>query len=102
MYSGPPPALPPTPYEGPLGVPVWVRLDAAFPHPADAVETSVPDGWDLVGNVAGNLEAGSWIRSARGMWLAVCTFTLRSADGLRTQLVSRALVPGHALRRRPP
>jgi hypothetical protein len=81
-------------------VSVWVRLDATYRHPADALETSVPDGWDLVGNVRGTLEPGSWIRSARGMWLAVCTFQLTSADGLRTHMLRDQLVPGHALRPR--
>lgn len=98
---GPVPALPPRPVEGPLAVPVCLYLDAAFPHPADAPHTSVPDGWDVAGSVPGQLDPTSWIRSARGMWLATCTFELRSADGRgRTHLVSHALVPGHALRRR--
>jgi hypothetical protein len=82
-------------------VPVRVRLDAAFPHPPDAPQTSVPDGWDLVGNVPGYLDPTSWIRSARGMWLALCTFELHSADGRgRTRLISHTVIPGHALGRR--
>jgi hypothetical protein len=56
----------------------------------------------LVGNVAGTLKPGSWIRSARGMWLAVCTFQITSADGRRTQTLSDQLIPGHALRPRTP
>jgi hypothetical protein len=79
---------------------VWVRLDVAFPHPPDAPQTSVPDGWDLVGNVPGLLEPGSWIRSARGMWLALCSFAIPSADGRRYRDVNQALIPAHALRRR--
>jgi hypothetical protein len=63
---------------------VWVRLDAVYPHPPDARQTSVPDSWDLVGTVPGVLQSRSWIRSARGMWLAVCTYRLPSADGRRT------------------
>jgi hypothetical protein len=103
MYNsrGPVPALPPTPHRGPRAIPVWLRLDAAYPHPPGAPQTTVPDGWDLVGNVAGDLDPTSWVRSARGMWLATCTFELNSADGRgRTRLVSNALVPAHALRRR--
>jgi hypothetical protein len=80
---------------------VWVQLDAVYRHPSDAPQTSVPDGWDLVGAVPGVLQSRSWIRSARGMWLAVCTFRLPSADGRRTHFLSEQLVPGHALRLRP-
>jgi hypothetical protein len=98
--QGPPPAMPYLPDDRPRVIPVWVRLDAAFPHPPDAPWTSVPDGWDLAGNVPGTLDPRSWIRSARGMWLAVCSFPITSADGERTRRVARALVPGHALRRR--
>lgn len=79
---------------------VWVQLDAVYPHPPDAPQTSVPDGWDLVGAVPGVLLSRSWIRSARGMWLAVCTYTLPSADGRRTQSLREQLVPGYALRPR--
>jgi hypothetical protein len=79
---------------------VWVRLDAVYPHPPDAAQTSVPDGWDLVGAVPGVLQSQSWIRSARGMWLAMCTYALPSADGRRSQSLQAQLVPGHALRPR--
>lgn len=89
---GPPAHVPPPRRSG-----TWVRLDAVFRHPDDASETSVPDGWDLVGNVPGTLEPHSWIDPA-GPWhvLAVCTFTITSADGLRTQQLRDQLVPGHA------
>jgi hypothetical protein len=79
---------------------VWVQLDAVYPHPPDARQTSVPDGWDLVGAVPGVLQSRSWIRSARGMWLAVCTYRLPSADGRRTHFLGEQLVPGYALRPR--
>jgi hypothetical protein len=69
-----------------------------YRHPEDAPEASVPDGWDLIGNVSGTFEPRSWIRSARGMWLGVCTVEITSADGLRTRLLRDQLVPGHALR----
>lgn len=101
MYpNGPPPAMPPTPQDRPRVVPVWVRLDAAFPHPSDEPQTAVPDGWDFVGNVAGRLSPGSWFRTACGMWLAECSFEITSADGRRMRPIRRTLVPGHAIRQR--
>lgn len=87
-----PGAIPPEPTQG-----VWVRLDALYTHPADAPETSVPDGWDLIGNVPGVLRSRSWIRSARGMWLAACNFALPSADGLRVHHLANQLIPAYAL-----
>jgi hypothetical protein len=81
---------------------VWVRLDSVFPHPVDAPQTSVPDGLDLVGNAVGMIRVGSWVRSARGMWLAVCSIDIPYADGRRTHRVTEQLVPGHALRPRRP
>lgn len=79
-----------------------MRLDAVYPHPEDAPRTSVPDGVDLVGNAPGMLVADSWIRSARGMWLAVCSITIPYTDGRRTYHLTDQLVPGHALRPRRP
>jgi hypothetical protein len=95
------PADPPE-HLSPPGAPVGGLGAAghAVPHPVDAPQTSVADGWDLVGNVSGTVDPHSWIRSARGMWLAACTFTISSADGLRTLALRDQLVPGHALRRR--
>jgi hypothetical protein len=34
---------------------VSVRLDAVFRHPADAPQTSVPEGVDLIGNAPGSM-----------------------------------------------
>lgn len=84
----------------PYGKPVPVRLllDDLFPHPADAPQTSIPDGWDLTGPVPALAMAATWIRSARGMWLCECRFDLRSADGRRTLPVRGHLVPAHLIR----
>jgi hypothetical protein len=90
-----------TPYRGPIATPIWVRLDAVFPHPPDAPRTTVADGWDLTTNAPGHLWPDTWIRSARGMWLATCSFTIPSADSRRTHKVDSQLVPAHALRQRP-
>lgn len=76
---------------------VWVRLDTLYSHPPDAAETSTPDGWDLVGNAPSVARADTWIRSARGMWLALCNFEITSADGLRSQWFHEQLVPAHAM-----
>ena len=94
--SGDPPEHKPLPFSPP----VWVRLDAVFPHPTDAPQTSVPDGVDLIGNAAGSMRHGSWVRSARGMWLALCSIDIPYADGRRTYRVPDQLVPGYALRLR--
>jgi hypothetical protein len=53
--SGDPPDRTPLP----LPPAVWVRLDAVFPHPADARQTSVPEGLDLVGNASGSMRRAS-------------------------------------------
>jgi hypothetical protein len=95
--SGDPPERKPLP----LSPAVWVRLDAVLPHPADARQTSVPEGLDLVGNAAGWMRPGSWVRSARGMWLALCSFDIPYADGRQTYRVADQLVPGYALQLRP-
>lgn len=81
---------------------VWVRLDALYAHPADQPQTSVPDGWDLVGNAPGIALTDTWIRSARGMWLAQVNFEISSADGRRTQWFREQLLPASVLRLRDP
>jgi hypothetical protein len=87
----------------PRSTAVWVRLDAVFPHPAQALQTSVPDGLDLVGNAAGLVRPDVWIRSARGMWLTPCSIEIPYADGRKaTYEVMEQLVPGYALQPRPP
>lgn len=82
------------------GNPVAVRLDLGglYPHPADAPQKSVPDGWDLAGPIHATALASSWIRSARGMWLVNCDFDINSADGRRTLPLTGQLVPAHLLR----
>lgn len=72
----------------------------SVPHPADAPQTSVPEGLDLVGNAPGSVRPGSWVRSARGMWLALCSFDIPYPDGRRTNQVTDQLVPGYALQAR--
>jgi hypothetical protein len=94
--SGDPPERTPLP----LSPAVWIRLDAAFPHPADAPQTSVPEGLDLTGNAPGSMRPDSWVRSARGMWLALCSIDIPYADGRQTYRVANQLVPGYALRPR--
>jgi hypothetical protein len=78
---------------------VWVRLEALYPHPSDAPQTSVGDGLDLVGNAPGLLS--NWVRSARGMWLGICNFAIPYADGRpQPYWVHDHLVPAYALQGR--
>ena len=80
---------------------MWGRLDAVFPHPADSPQTSVPEGVDLIGNAAGWMRPGSWVRSARGMWLALCSIDIPYAEGRQPPYrVTNQFVPGYALRPR--
>jgi hypothetical protein len=79
--------------------PVWIRLNILYAHPADAPQTSVGDGLDLVGNAPGLLS--NWVRSARGMWLGICNFAIPHADGRpQPYWVHDQLVPAYALRHR--
>lgn len=76
--------------------PVWVQLELAYPHPEDAPQTSVGDGLELRGRVPG--DQFSWVRSTRGMWLAICSLTIRYADGRdSTYPLENQLIPGYAL-----
>jgi hypothetical protein len=82
---------------------VLIQLDAVWPHPTDARQTAVSDGLDLARTVPGALVLDSWVRSARGMWLARCSFEIPYVDPTPHRrgayAVTDQLVPAHALQR---
>jgi hypothetical protein len=80
-----------------LGRPVWVKLEQLFPPRGDGVAEEKEDDLVLTGEVAGKLD--SWTRAARGEWLGVVSFEVRTRAG-QTQQWERQLVPVYALRPR--
>jgi hypothetical protein len=54
---------------------------------------------DLTGAAPGTMDPRSWVRSARGMWLALCKFPVACIDGRKEKhMVGWQLVPADGLR----
>lgn len=79
--------------------PVWVDLERLLAHPADTPNRVAGDGLDLTGEAPGFVQ--DWIRSDKGMWLAVTSYAVRYVDGRpRPYQADRQLLPLYAVRPR--
>lgn len=86
-------------WTGRRSTPVWVQLELVYPHPSSAPQTAVGHGLELRGRIPG--DQYSWVRSTRGMWMAICSFEIRYADGRDdTYPLENQLVPGYAIKPR--